>query len=96
MVYIKEQEGGVVFKVRVQPRASKNQVSGVLDDAVKIRLTAPPVDGEANKVLCQYLAKIFKVAKKQVQIVSGHTSRSKLVCLENVSAEQVKNVLGIE
>jgi len=77
----------VAFKVRVQPRAARNQLAGLYEDAVKVRLTAPPVDGEANQALVDFLAKLFGVAKSQVELVSGHTGRNKLVKLQGVSGE---------
>jgi uncharacterized protein (TIGR00251 family) len=67
----------LILKIYVQPRASKNQVAGLHGDALKIRLTAPPVDGEANKMCTQYLAKLFKLPKSAVQLVAGQTSRTK-------------------
>lgn len=69
----------MTFKVFVQPRSSKNQVAGCYGDALKIKLTAPPVDGEANKMCINYLAKFFSVPKSAVEIVSGQTGRSKLI-----------------
>lgn len=91
--FIKEDNGAVIFKVRVQPRAAKNQVAGLLDDAVKIRLTAPPVDGEANKALQEFVAKLFKVPKSSVELVSGHTGRNKMLRVANVAMEQAQQIL---
>lgn len=92
-MYIKEEADAVVFKVRVQPRAAKNQLAGLLDDAIKIRLTAPPVDGEANKALQDYIAKLFKVAKNQVELVSGHTGRNKYVRVFNIDGDTAQRIL---
>lgn len=92
-LFIKEDNGAVIFKVRVQPRAAKNQVSGLLDDAVKIRLTAPPVDGEANKALLEFVAKLFKVPKSNVELVSGHTGRNKMIRVEKVALGQAQQIL---
>ena len=87
MLDIKEYPDGVAFKVKVQPRAAKNQLAGLHEDALKIRLTAPPVDGEANQALTEFLAKTFNVAKSQVELVSGHTGRNKVVRVSGVSLE---------
>lgn len=95
-MYIKEEKGSVVFKVRVQPRAAKNQVAGLLGDAVKIRLTAPPIDGEANKALQKFLAKQFKVAKSQVELVSGHTGRNKFIRVNNITISEIQKILKIK
>ncbi|WP_066634861.1 DUF167 domain-containing protein [Desulfolucanica intricata] len=86
---------GVVFKVRVQPRASKDQVSGLYEDAVKIRLAAPPVDGEANKALCNFLAKKLGVSRSQVELVAGQTGRNKLVRVTGVNQERVIQALKL-
>ena len=68
---------------RLQPRASKDEFSGIQDDLLKIRVKTPPVDGKANQHLIQFLAKQFKVPKKQVKIISGETHRNKRVLIEN-------------
>lgn len=70
---------GVILTVHVQPRASKNQICGLQGDALKIRLTSPPVDGAANKLCREFLADLFGVAKSYVEIISGESSRHKRV-----------------
>lgn len=72
-------EDGVILNIHVQPRASRNQVYGLQGEALKIRLTSPPVDGAANKLCREYLADLFGVAKSYVEIISGETSRHKRV-----------------
>ena len=79
MLYFKESPEGVIFKVRVQPRSSKNMVVGLLDDALKIKLTAPPVEGWANSMCVKYLAKLFSVPASRLKIVSGRTGKTKYV-----------------
>ena len=76
---IKRQENGFLISVYIQPRAAKNAVAGLHDQALKIRLTAPPVDGAANKMCLQFLAKQLKVPKSALQIESGHSSRRKTI-----------------
>ena len=76
---IQEKPDGLVFKIRVQPRSSRNQVVGVYGDALKINLTAPPVDNAANKACGVFLASLLSVAKSSVEILSGHTGRNKQV-----------------
>ena len=95
MLDIKEHNNAVTIKVKVQPRASKNQICGVMQGALKIKLSAPPVDGEANKALQEFLAKLFKVAKSQVEIVSGLTGRSKTVRINNINIGQAEKILKI-
>jgi hypothetical protein len=79
MLSLQESADGIVFKIFVQPRASKNDIAGLHDDALKIRLTAPPVDNKANKMCVQFLAKQLGVSKSTLAVVSGQTSRSKSV-----------------
>jgi len=73
---------GVRIKVRVQPRARRNAVDGVLGDTLKIRVTAPPTDGKANAELIALLSDFFGVPRRAVMIVSGHASRDKVVAIE--------------
>jgi len=82
MLFIQENSRGIKFKVFIQPRSSKNMITGLHGDALKIKLKAPPVDGAANKMCIQYLAKCLKVPKSALEIISGHTSRSKLILLQ--------------
>jgi uncharacterized protein len=70
---------GIVLNLHIQPRASKSEVCGVQGDALKIRLTSPPVDGAANKLCREFLAELFHVPKSAVEIISGETSRHKRV-----------------
>lgn len=80
--FIKNSQG-VVFKVYVQPKASTNQIMGMHGDALKIRLTAPPVDGAANKMCLKYLSKCLSVPRSRLEVISGKTSRTKFVLLKN-------------
>ncbi|HZS04076.1 MAG TPA: DUF167 domain-containing protein [Blastocatellia bacterium] len=92
MIVISAKENSVSFAVRVQPRASRTEIAGELDGAVKIRLAAPPVEGEANEELIRFLARLFGVARQQVAIISGATSRNKSVRVSGVSAQEAEKV----
>jgi len=81
MEFLKETDQGIVLKVFVQPRSAKNMIAGQHGDALKIKLTAPPVDGAANKMCIQYLAKFLKIPKSALEIISGHSSRTKRILL---------------
>ena len=81
MVSIRKSSRGVIFKVLVQPRSSKNMLAGLHNDALKIKLTAPPVNNAANRMSIEFLAKALGVPKSSLEIVSGHTSRNKQVLL---------------
>ena len=70
---------GVVLTLHIQPRASRNEVCGIQDSALKVRLTSPPVEGAANKLCREFLAELFNVSKSSVEIISGETSRHKRV-----------------
>ncbi|MCL6610815.1 MAG: DUF167 domain-containing protein [Peptococcaceae bacterium] len=94
MLDIKEDRDGVSFRVRVQPRASRNQAAGIADGALKVRLTAPPVDGEANEACLKFLAGLFGVPARSVSLVSGHTGRNKIVRVRGLTARDVLDLLG--
>jgi uncharacterized protein len=83
----------VVLKVQVQTRASRDEVVGPHGDSLKIRITAAPVAGAANKHLLKFLAKKLKVARSQMSIASGPTSRAKSIAIEGISAEEVRQRL---
>jgi len=82
---IKSTANGVTFRVRVTPRASRDVVDGEFQGALKVRLTAPPVDDRANDALRRFLASRLGVAPSAVTIVSGATSRTKLVSIAGVT-----------
>jgi uncharacterized protein len=84
-----EKDGAVSFAVRVQPRASRDEIAGEYQYALKIRLTAPPVDDRANDALRKFLASRLKVPLAAVRIASGEHSRSKRVEIRGVTAEMI-------
>jgi len=84
---------GVRLSVRVQPRASDSRVAGVHGDALKVRLTAPPVDGAANAALVELLADTFGIAERSITIVAGASSRTKVVELAGVTEERVRRLV---
>jgi uncharacterized protein (TIGR00251 family) len=82
MLEITENEQGLIFKIFVQPRSSKNEIKGLHGDALKVRLTAPPVDGAANKMCVKFLSKCFEISKSNIEVVSGLSSRTKRICIK--------------
>ncbi len=83
-------KSGAAIAVRVTPRASRNEIVGILNDGtVKIRLTAAPVDGKANEALRKFLAEVLDVAKSRIDIVAGETGRDKLVSVLDMDAGEV-------
>ena len=83
-------DGSVIFAVRVQPRASRDEIVGEFQDALKIRLTAPPVDDRANEALRKLLAASLKVPLAAVRIASGERSRTKRVEIRGVAATAIR------
>lgn len=92
---IKESNGAVTFEVRVVPRANRSEVVGLEGEAVKIRLQAPPVDGKANAALIKFLAGLLNVGQAQVEILAGHSARTKVVRVRGIRAQQLHAVLGV-
>ncbi len=90
----KNREEAATLSIRIQPRASKNEIVRREGCGFKIRLTAPPVDGAANEALIRFLADTFSVPKSQVEIVSGHTAREKIVRINGVSQETANQLLS--
>ena len=86
---ITERGTSVRFSVRAQPRASRSEIVGLHGDALKVRLAAPPADGAANEALIEVLADALGIARGAVRIVSGATSRGKVVEVDGVSVENV-------
>ncbi|NMC52881.1 MAG: YggU family protein [Chloroflexi bacterium] len=87
----KDGKTGVALTVRVTPRSKKNEIVEILDDGtVKIRLTAPPLEGRANKVLVQFLAEVLSVPESRIDIVAGETGRNKLVTIVDMDAKELQ------
>jgi uncharacterized protein len=95
MIELKESPTGTTFAVKVHPRAKKNAITGEVGDALKLALTAPPVDGKANDACIDFFAKLLKVPRSSVTIAAGQTSRNKVIRVARVSAEEVRSRLKI-
>jgi len=85
--------GACTFYVRVVPRSRRDEITGLHGDALKIRLTAPPERGKANRALQEILADRLGVSRSEVEILSGHTSRQKRVRVKGVSADAVRTLV---
>lgn len=83
--YFKIMGNDIVIKVKIVPGSSKNKIVGVYNNALKISITAPPVEGKANKECIAYLSKYFDVAKSKIEIISGETSKNKLIKIYDIS-----------
>lgn len=73
----------LVLRVRVVPRSSKNEIQGLLGDAVKIRIQSPPVEGKANAALIKFLSKHWNIPRADIEILSGDTGRNKILRINN-------------
>jgi uncharacterized protein len=93
MIEISEMAGGVMFAVRVTPRASRDAIEGEYAGALKVRLTAPPIDDRANDALRRLFAVSLNVPVSAVRIVTGEKSRNKRVSIAGVSRERVMELV---
>ena len=94
MIAIRETAHGAVFTVKVHPRARKNAITGTVGDAVKLALTAPPVDGKANQAVVEFFADFFQIPRSSITITSGTTSRLKTVRITGLAADQLRQRLA--
>lgn len=92
---VDEVPGGVRLTIHAQPRAALNQVVGLHGDAVKVRLTALPVDGAANQALVQLLSKVLGVAPARVRLTAGSTARRKIVEIAGLTPKETRERLGL-
>ena len=90
MVNVRKLPDGCSFQVRVQPRARRNAVAGDIDGALKISLTAPPVEGRANEACIEFLAKLLKAPKSSFSIAAGATTRNKVIHVLGISADELR------
>jgi len=92
--FLREHPDGVLLSVKLQPRASKNEIGGPLGDELKIKVTAPPVDAAANEALIELLAEKLDCPRRRVELIRGQTSRHKVVKLNGFTPEEaLKNLL---
>jgi len=89
----KVSDEGVILAIKVIPKANRNEIVGIENDELKIRLAAVPEKGEANDELIKFLSKKFRVAKSQIELISGNTSRHKRLLIKGVTVEKLQNHL---
>ena len=94
MIPIRESSGAVTFAVKVHPRAKKNAVTGELGDALKVALTAPPVEGKANEACIEFFANLLEVPRSSVSIAAGQSSRNKVIRVVGLSAAEIEKRLN--
>ena len=93
MVSIRDTPHGATFAVRVQPRARRDAIVGEIGDALKLALTAPPLEGRANQACIEFLAEFLKVPRSSVTIAAGETSRNKVIRIAGLSADELRRRL---
>ena len=89
-----QQDGSLVLTVYIQPRASRTRISGLHGETLKLCITAPPVEGRANRAVVEYISSLFKVPKKSVVITSGQHSRTKRLTITNISLATARDLLN--
>lgn len=94
MIQFTEREGALIFNVRVVPRASSSEVVGEHDGALRVRVAAPPVEGAANEELVRALARAFGVPTRNVEIMSGHASKTKHVRITGAASSALEKLAG--
>lgn len=95
MIRYTETDGALTFEVKVAPRASKSALAGEHGGALKVRVAAPPVEGAANEELTRLLAKTFGVAARDVEVVSGHASKTKRVRVQGATVSDLMRLTGL-
>lgn len=93
MIPVRDTPQGATFVVKVHPRAKRNAITGEAGEALKVALTAPPVEGKANEACVEFLAGLLRVPRSSVAIIAGRGSRNKVVRIARVSAAQVRSAL---
>jgi len=91
---INETKEGIVFNVRVIPRSSKSAIVGIQGDALKLRITAPPVEGKANEECIRFLSGLFGVARKQIVITGGASSKNKRIAIMGIAKSDIESVIS--
>ena len=90
MISIKDTPAGATFAVKLHPRAKRNAITGTLGDALKLSLTAPPVEGRANDACIEFFADLLKLPRSSITIAAGQSSRNKVIRVAGLSAAEVE------
>jgi uncharacterized protein (TIGR00251 family) len=91
--YLQQRADGVCISLKVQPRASRNEIAGPIGNEVKVKVTAPPVDSAANEAVLELLAEILGCARNQLELLRGATSRHKQILVRGVTVAQIEEKL---
>lgn len=93
MLTTKRTATGVTFTIKVLPRSSRNEIAGEQEGMLRVKLTAPPVEGAANKMLVNFISSKLRVSKSSVTILSGETGRTKTLMVAGVTSEDIQGLL---
>lgn len=90
-IFFKEKDNGVLLNIKAVPNSSKNEICGVMENALKVKIKAPAVENKANLELVKYFSKLLKVSKSSISLVSGSTSKIKSLYIDGCTIEQIKS-----
>jgi len=93
MLPIKETKDGVIFNIKVVPRSSRSELTGIQEDALKLKITAPPVEGKANEECIKFLADKLGVKKSRVAIIAGHKSKRKTIIVSGLKSKDIESII---
>jgi uncharacterized protein (TIGR00251 family) len=93
VIPIHDTPNGASFAIKVQPRAKRNAISGVVGDTLKISLSAPPLEGRANRACTEFLAEVLDIPRSSITIAAGAATRRKMIRIAGMSAEEVRKRL---
>lgn len=94
-MWIEDKNGCCYIHIHVQARASRNEITGTHGDSLKVRLTSPPVEGAANSLLVEFVAKKLGIPKSRIELVYGEKSRHKTLKIEGLTKAEVASILGL-
>ncbi|MBN1547038.1 MAG: YggU family protein [Syntrophaceae bacterium] len=92
---MKETSHGMTFPIQVIPRSRKSEIVGILNDTLKVRLTAPPVDGKANEECVRFFSDLLNIPRNRISIISGQTSRKKTLLISGIGKEDLASMLSV-
>lgn len=90
--FYKEQENGIMIKIKAVPNSSKNEICGLYDDALKVKIKAPAVENKANEELIKFFSKLLKIPKSSIILKSGDTSKLKTLYINGCTIDKIKDV----
>lgn len=93
MILIKETPDGVVFNIRVLPRSSRCEIAGIQNDALKLKITAPPVEGKANEECIRFLSDRLGVKRSKISIVAGQKSKNKSIAISGLTRKDIESII---